>query len=365
MRLVRRAVLALPAALLLRPRGAGAAPDEAIYRAINRAAVEQVLLPGYRRFAEATANLAAQLDALGRSPAEAAPLQAARQGFTEAVLAWEGIEPVRFGPADLFSRYPRIQLWPDPQDSIGRDLALAIAARDASVLEIRANALGKVSVQGLPALERLLFGDAAQARLAAGDAEAGYRAALLRAIGGNLATLARDMLAGWTTGEHPYASTLTEPRAPYASPRDATLELYKLIQATLGRVIDRKLAPALGNSAANAQPKLLEWWRSGLSGQAIQANLAVARDIAAAGFLPALEKLGEAEPGDLLRRAFDQVTATAKAMPLPLEEAIADPMRRPPLERLRHEVAALKALLGQRLPPVLDLPPDVSMPGGG
>lgn len=365
MRFARRAALALPAALLLRPRDAGAAPEEAAYRAINRAVVEQVLLPGYRRFAEATANLAAQLDTLGRNPSEAAPMQAARQGFAEVVVAWEGIEPVRFGPADLFSRYPRIQFWPDPQDAIGRDLAAAIGARDASVLEIRASALGKVTVQGLPALERLLFGEGAAIRLAAGDAEAGYRAALLRAIGGNLATLARDMLAGWTTGESPYATTLTEPRPPYATSREATLELYKLLRATVSRVIDRKLSPALASSATNAQPALLEWWRSGLSGQAIQANLAVARDIVVAGFLPALEKQGDAELGDLLRRASDQVLATAKALPLPLKEAIADPMRRAPVERLRHEAAALKALLAQRLPAALDLPPGVSMPDGG
>jgi len=362
MRVSRRAALAMPAALLLGPRGAGAVPDEDGYRALNRAVVEQVLLPAYRRFAEATANFAAQLDTLARAPSEATPLQAARQGFAQTVLAWEGVQPVRFGPADLFSRHARIQTWPDPKDSVGRDLAAAIAARDPAVLEARPQGLGNVAVQGLPALERLLFGEDAAAALAAGDAGAGYRAALLRTIGGNLATLARDILAGWTTDESPYATTLTGPRAPYAAPKEATQELFKLLHGTVRNVALYKLERPLGGDAASAQPALLEWWRSGLSGQAIQANLVLARDMASAGFAPALEKAGEGELAELLRRAFERVVATAKDLPLPLKAAITDPTRRPQVVRLQREATVLLALLAQRLPPVLDIQPAVTAP---
>ncbi|MDJ0389352.1 imelysin family protein [Roseomonas sp. E05] len=362
MRVSRRAVLALPAALLLGPRSAGAAPDEEGYRTLNRAVVEQVLLPAYRRFAEATANFAAQLDTLARNPAEAAPWQAARQGFGQTVLAWEGVQPVRFGPADLFSRHARIQTWPDPQDSIGHDLAAAVAARDPAVLEARPQGLGNVTVQGLPALERLLFGEDAAERLAAGDAEAGYRAALLRTIGGNLATLARDILAGWTTDENPYATTLTGPRQPYAAPREAAQELFKLLHSTVGSVAARKLERPLGSDATAARPALLEWWRSGLSGQAIQANLVLARDMASAGFVPVIEKAGDGELAELLRRAFEQVVTTARGLPLPLKTAITDPARRAPVIRLQREATVLQALLAQRLPPALDIQPGVAAP---
>ncbi|WP_160936606.1 imelysin family protein [Teichococcus coralli] len=364
MRVLRRATLALPAALLIGPRGAAAAPDEEGYRALNRAVVEQVLLPGYRRFAEATANFAAQLDTLARSPAEAAPLQAARQGFAETVLAWEGVQPIRLGPADLFSRHARIQSWPDPEEHVGRDLAAAIAAREPAVLEARPQGLGNVTVQGLPALERLLFGEDAAARLAAGGAEAGYRAALLRTIGGNLATLARDILAGWSTDEKPFAATLIAPRPPYAAPREATQDLFRLLRDTVRNVAIRKLERPLGGDPAAARSDLLEWRRSGLSGQAIQANLALGRDMAVLGFAPALEKAGEGELAELLRRAFEQVVATAKDLPLPLKAAIADPARRPLVVRLQREATVLLALLAQRLPPVLDIRPGVTAPDG-
>ena len=77
MSLPRRSFLLLAAPILAiqAPLPAMAAPDEAGFRALNRAAVEQVLLPAYRRFAEATANLAARLDTLARTPAEQAALK--------------------------------------------------------------------------------------------------------------------------------------------------------------------------------------------------------------------------------------------------------------------------------------------------
>ncbi|WP_159997910.1 imelysin family protein [Roseomonas sp. 18066] len=354
MSLSRRSALTLTA-LLLAPLPAAAAPDEAACRALNRAAVEQVLLPAYRRFAAATANLAARLDTLARTPAEDASLNAAREGFAEAFLTWQAVQHLRFGPADLFSRHERIQFWPDPRNAIGRDLAAAIAGRDTATLEARPNALGQVTTQGLPALERLLQGDEAVARLRAGDAEAGYRAALLRAIGGNLATLAQDLLAGWTGGEQPFGRVLVEPRSPYATPREATLELFKALYSAIEVVADRKLSRPLGSSPSTSRMQLLEAWRSGLSGQAIQANIIAARALWSTAFAPAVQA-SDAELAALLTRAFDQVNATAAGLPLPLETDFGIQGRRDAALLLQKEAAALKLLLSTRLPPVLDIP---------
>lgn len=361
MPLARRALLSF-GILAVAPATARAVPEEAAFRAINRAAVEQVLLPAYRRFAEATANLAARLDALARAPQEAPALEAAREGFARAMLAWQEIQHVRVGPAELFSRHPRIQLWPDPDDAIGRDLAVAIAARDPAALEARPNALGQVTTQGLPALERLLHGAEAVARLRAGDAEAAYRGALLRAIGGNLSTLAQDMLAGWTGGEAPFGAALIAPSTPYATPQEATLELFRALHAAVAAVAGRKLAQALGGSAGTARAQRLEAWRSGLSGQAVRANLAAARALHEKAFAPALAA-GEPELKGLLDSGFARAGTLAAAMPLPLEAAIGDPARREAVVAVQGQAAALAALLAGRLAPALGIPPGFNLPG--
>jgi predicted lipoprotein len=346
----RHLLLAAPALLLAVP--ARAAPDDAAFRALNKAVVEGAILPGYRVFATASTSFAGALVALGKAPADPAVLAGARKGFADSMAGWQGVQHLRFGPADLFSRHQRVQFWPDAEDTVGQGLADAIVRRDATLLDVRPNALTNVPTLGLPAAERLLFGEEAAARLAAADAEAAYRAALLGAIGGTLAAIARDTMEGWTSGENPYAAVTIDPRPPFAEPKDATLELFRALYLAVAGVAGRKLAPALEAGA----PRLLESWRSGLSGQNIIANLAAARQMYVSGFAPALEKAGEKDFAPQLARAFEQTTAAAAALPLPMEDAVADAGRRAPLEALKQEAEALKALLGQRLPAVLGLP---------
>lgn len=348
----RRMLIVAAPALLLAPGMVLAAPDDAALRALNRAVVETAVLPGYRAFAAAATSFAASLAALAKAPAEATTLQAARQGWGEAMLAWQGVRHLRFGPAELFSRHQRVQIWPDPQDTVGRDLAEAIARRDAALLEVRPESLSNISTLGLPAAERLLFGDAAALRLAAGDAEAAYRAALLGAVGATLAAIARDMLEGWSTGPNPYAAVIVEPRAPYASPKEATLELFRAMHGALEGVAGRKLSEAL----ATGQPQRLESWRAELSGRELAANVAAARAMFRGGFGPALEKDGQGELAALLSRAFESTAAAAEALPLPIEQALADPERRGRVAALQAQATALRDLLAERLPPALGIP---------
>lgn len=348
----RRMLIAAAPALLLMPRLAWGMPDDAALRALNRGVVEAAILPGYRAFAGAATSFAANLAALGKAPADAATLRAARQGWTEAMLAWQGVRHLRFGPAELFSRHQRVQVWPDPQDTVGRDLGEAIGRRDAALLDVRPESLSNVTTLGLPAAERLLFGEGAAVRLAAGDAEAAYRAALLGAVGATLAAIARDMLEGWSTGPNPYATVIVEPRAPYAAPKDATLELFRAMHGAVESVAGRKLAEAL----ATSQPQRLEAWRAELSGRILAVDVTAARAMFRGGFGPALERDGQGELAGLLSRAFDSTVAAAEALPLPIEQALADPERRPRIVVLQQEAAALRDLLAERLPPALGIP---------
>jgi predicted lipoprotein len=351
----RRPLLAAPV-LLLAARRALATPDDAVLRALNRGVVEASVLPGYRAFATTATGFAAGLATLGKAPADAAALQAARQGWAEAMLAWQGVRHLRFGPAELFSRHQRVQVWPDPQDRVGRDLAEVIARRDAALLDVRPESLSNVTTLGLPAAERLLFGEAPAVRLAAGDAEAAYRAALLGAVGATVAAIARDMLEGWTTGPNPYAAVVVEPRAPYAAPKDATLELFRAMHGAVEGVAERKLSEAL----TTGQPQRLESWRAELSGRNAAADIAAARAMFRGGFAPALERVGQGELGGLLSRAFDSAAAAAEALPLPIEQALADPERRARVQALQQEAATLRDLLGERLPPALGIPSAVT-----
>ena len=347
----RRLLLAAPLVLAAFP--ARAVPDEASLRALNKAVVEGAVLPGYRGFASAAGGFAAALATLAKSPGEAAPLAAARQNWAEAMLAWQAVRALRFGPAAMFSRAPRVQSWPGPGDVIGQSLDTAVRRRDATLLEVRSDTLSNVATLGLPAAERLLFGPEAASRLAAADAEAAYRAALLGAIGATLAAIGRDLLEAWAAGPEPFASVMIDPRPPYAAPRDATQELLRALQLAVRQVA----GPALADALQAGSMDRLENWRAGLSGRAWVAQMAAARQMFRSGFAPALERDGQGALALSLGQEFDRVVLAA-TLPWPAEAAFGEavPERRATLRALQQQAAALADRLAGELAPALGLP---------
>jgi predicted lipoprotein len=313
-------VVALPAA---------AAPD---YRTLNEAVVRQHIVPRYAALARATAVL---------ERVECTDLAALRAGWREAVLAWEGVQHLRFGPALLFNRHQRFAFWPDPRNATQRQLADLFQKG-----ELPDFVTGSIAVQGLSALEREMFDARAAARLAEP-----FRCRWLLATTANLAAMARDIANDWGDGRR-FAGQFVAAGGPdvsYAGPEEATLDLFKALHAAVEQVADQKLARPLGRSAKEARPQSAEWWRSGLSGAAIAANLAAAREIGAL-FAPHL-------PAALAAALTARLDALARdAGDLALEKAVSDPAQRPAVERLRTLAAETKTLLADKVTAALNIP---------
>ncbi|MFN4282194.1 MAG: imelysin family protein [Alphaproteobacteria bacterium] len=350
--------------LLLTAAPAHAAATDEDYLALNKSVIAGHVLPRIDAFAAAAAGLppAAENACAARDAASVKALQAA---FVTALDGWEGIQHVRFGPVEFFSRGSRIFFWPDPRNSVGRQLGELLAKKAPDEITEAAIATDSVAVQGFPALERLLYDEGAAAKLAAKTPEADKACAAVRAIAANLATMAREMDAEWSEGPDAYARDI-EKAGPehvrFMRHREATLELFKSLYAAVELVADHKLARPLGASIQAARPRLAEAWRSGRSLANIRLNLRAAQDLyagAAGGESPsAFLKIiaGEGELDELLTRAFAQTLATAEGIPGTLEAGVADAKTRPQFDKLAREVKALKSLLAQRLAPALGVP---------
>jgi predicted lipoprotein len=354
----------LLAFLLLFAAAPAVAATEEDYLALNKSVVAGHVLPRLKAFADAAAGLppAAETACTSRSAADVKALQAA---FGKAMDGWEGIQHVRFGPVEFFSRGSRIFFWPDPRNSVGRQLGEVLAKKTPGDITEAAIAKDSVAVQGFPALERLLYDDGAAAKLASRTAEADKACAAARAISANLATMARDMSAEWSEGADAYALDL-EKAGPehvrFMRHREVTLELFKSLYNAVELVADHKLARPLGASLQAARPKLAEAWRSDRSLINIRLNLAAAQTLYAGegkGESPSTflrDVAGEKELDELLTRAFAQTLATSEGIKGTLEAAVADAKARPQFDKLAREVKALKALLAQRLAPALGVP---------
>ena len=155
----------------------------------------------------------------------------------------------------MHQRAFRIEYWPDKRNVVGRQLAEVLKKQDHAALEPERFATTTVGVQGLPALERMLFGDDALVALA--------RAAMAlsaAACSPRSATISRPSratsLTGWTEGDAAFLARIEHPSEDdeeLPSGRDAAGRLLNdLLTATIA-MRDMKLLAPLGTSLAKAK----------------------------------------------------------------------------------------------------------------
>ena len=330
---------------------AHAVPDS-VYAGINERAVQQHILPRYGQLAVVTGKLDAAAKTFCAAPA-VDKLDAVRKTYNEVEDAWQNIQHVRFGPAANASRADRFAFWPDPRNIIGKQMAALLAKRDAAALVPEKFAHASVALQGLPALERLVFTDQAE-KLTAKSVEAVFRCQYLQAIAGNLAAMATQIDHEWRDGASAFATRMTQPNGtPYRDPREANVDLFKSLYFAVELAADHKLARPLGGSAQEARPHLAESWRSLRSLRNLQLNLEAARNLYLTAFAPAMPDKGTAEG---IRASFDEAIAAANEITLPLENAVQDGKARPAVEKLARSIVALKKILLHLLPAELDIP---------
>ena len=199
-----------------------------------------------------------------------------RAAYFNTADAWSAIEFLHFGPVGIDFRFERMSYWPERKNATAKALTLLLAGQGDDGLAPEHFAGTSAAGQGLPALERLLFDDNAEALLLAEDADGDRRRHIGLAIARNVETMAMQILAGWRDGPDSVAKKLDDPAyAEEATARIATdlLGLFQLMR-------DTKIEAPLGKSIETAKPRLAEGWRSGRSIHAIAINLATLREAA-------------------------------------------------------------------------------------
>ncbi|MBL9034344.1 MAG: imelysin family protein [Rhodospirillaceae bacterium] len=347
--------------LLVLAAGPAQALTEAQYANAVRETAHAVIVPGYADLAKATAALHGDLATLCTAPDEAG-LDQARKAFAVTLQRWARVQFLGLGPIAEHQRAARIEYWPDKRNVVGRQLADVLARQDSAALEAQRFAATSVGVQGLPALERLLFEVDALSAIAADAPGAAFRCALLAAIGGNLETIADEVLAGWTGGESPFLQRLDQPdpeSEDLATSHDAAARLLNdLLTATIV-LRDMKLLAPLGETPAKAKPQAAEFWRSGQSLAVLRANLEGLRELF--GTDGGLGGLLRATPdGAPVAAAFaatlEQAFLAADRITLPLGEAAADTAQRKEVTALAEQLLRLRDLLAGPIAADLNLP---------
>lgn len=156
-------------------------------------AVDDVIRPGYRHFAETTATLSQSLTALCATPSDTNE-QAAKAAFDAALKSWAMVEIIRSGPALEENRFERVLYYPDRKGIALKQIQQILAKKDATAEKAETLSQKSVGVQGLGALEYVLYGTGSEA-LRSGASS--HRCLYGQAIAANLNGIAGALSAAW------------------------------------------------------------------------------------------------------------------------------------------------------------------------
>lgn len=316
------------------------------------AAVEGFVKPAYAAFHTSTAALNSSVGALCATPSPAA-LDAARAAFAETTRTWSEVEIIRIGPVTEENRLERILYWPDRKGIGLKQVQAAIAERDASVTDT-ARLVGKsVAMQGLGALEFLLFGTGSDG-LATGEA---FRCSYGAAISGNLDTIAGRIEQAWD-GPTGFGASWANPsssNAFYRTEGEALTDLLEVFVNGLELVHDQRVNSFLGETEKADKPKQALFWRLRGTAKALGGNMAGMKALFDASGLAGTLPDNSRWIAQSIDFEFGNAIRAAEGVSGPIEEVLSDPARRGKLGYFKLVTTSLSELFGKRLSAELGL----------
>jgi uncharacterized protein len=310
-RAIAQACLAI-AAMSSAP-GAALAQSDFDHEPLAKQMLESHIRPGYADFAQKSGALSSVLDAACKKR-DVKDADKVRSAFRDAALSWSRIEHLRFGPVTEKARLDRIL---DLQRTGEGQVKKIIEKRDASVLTVADLQKKDAGVQGLSALEMLLYPktDAALADTEDGKFACGYAVA----ISGNLSEIAKELVAAWSDGGA-FVGVWSKPGAQNALYKTAdgpTLELLQAFRLGINNVREIKLLMPLGTKRLSANGPFAPKSRppfdlSGLSVSTIAANIDGTLDLFDKGGFADRLTVGDADSTDLIKTELGRATKLAR-----------------------------------------------------
>ncbi len=215
------------------------------HAALAANALERHIRPGYASLAAAAvkARQSVSKDCNATGAASRKRIEAA---YDRLITAWGRIEHIRFGPITAQNRLERIMFWPDRRGIGARQLTRAVTKRDESILDPTTLATKSVALQGLTALEFVLFPRKGWRAIDA--SERAYRCRFAGSITANLAAISQQVSDDWANPDgfasHWLRPGTGNPHLVLAS--ETTLALAKAFSEGTERVRDDRIGGPMG-----------------------------------------------------------------------------------------------------------------------
>lgn len=255
--------------MLITTQNAVAAPTANQITSVMRQTVENVVRPAYQDFEAQTSRLQNQVLQLCISANKAA-LVGAQDQFTNAAHSWAGIELFRSGPVMDQNRLERVLFYPDRKSTGLKQVQRLVAKSDPTAIASDNMAQKSVAVQGLGALEFLLFGTGHADLTAEVNS---FRCQFASSVADNLHSIAVELNTKWNGNYAEQWINAGKQGSVFINEQEAVVELLGTVVHGLEALKDIRLRAFLRKEPNKDRPKSALFWRSENTLPMMKANL--------------------------------------------------------------------------------------------
>lgn len=312
-------------------------PSKHAIEGVLKLTVENIVRPRLLVFSEAANDQENALRTLCLKPS-AANLNISRESFINVAIAWGGIEHFRTGLVLENNRLERILFYPDRKSTGLKQVQRRLAKQDASLTDLKSLQAKSVAVQGLGAIEFLLFGTGSRDLKSASGA---FRCSFAKTASENVSIIAQELADSWKAGSD-YSKNWIKAGAPisvFANEQEAINELLGVLVHGLEVLRDIRIGAFLKKKPSNDRPKSALFWRSKTTVRMLEANLTMLESLMEEGGLYSLVKSDKNGTINSLRFEFSQIHKAIAAIELPIADSLQN-------EEQRKNIVYLESGLG-------------------
>lgn len=312
----------------------------------NKAIVEEFAIPHFDALHNSSKQLLAQTKVFcGKGGDE--EFKKTREKFHHTMDAWQQVQVFRTGPQELFMRSFRLQMWPDRSNAGAKQIRNLLAKKDPEKVKADSIRNSSVAVQGLSAMERLIFAKDITDSDFYTEGKVQYSCQLLEAIAASINTISTELLNEWQGKYKNTLATPSEENDAFETHKEVASMYLKEVATQLQAVYDLKFKRPMDK---RFRPKRAESWRSGRSLRNITLNLESAEKIFQLGFS---SHLTDETLKKKVAEQFKQAVATGKTFTMSLQKAHEE--KPEALAKWKKQVSQLKRTVTVDVAKALDI----------
>lgn len=309
--------------------------DEATKKVLSNVLIEYIQ-PRYLDLHTSSQNLASETEHLCSTPS-ASNLGVVQSSFLSFTHSWAKIEWFRIGPVMSKNRIERILFYPDRKSTGLKQVQRALAQEDQTVTSVKSITQKSVAVQGLGALEFILFGSGSETLQ---TEEGFFRCAFAKAITQNMFEITRTLSDTWTP-ESATSNYWLNPSAEnplFRNNQEALNVLIGTMIHGLEAIRDVRIGAFLKELAKFDRPKSALMWRSENTTAMISNGLESLLELFNVSAIETLLPEENSSLGDSTRFEFHQAIRTLNSLQKPIAGILTSESDRKQMEYLKLSV---------------------------